>query len=778
MSSENSSTAMMTDLPETLKKIEENWPILPSGLWNSSSIQKLSRLLHELALRSESEGERELHRVITEIDTEINGIIDDNATPDASQFERLTHSLEQLRTMAGRQSDNKPAQAPVHPTAADTTPFDLLYLCASKEEAEQLSESIHASGLRAEILSDAETLQIVLAGPGSKTLLINADYLGTQALEPVLHLSRLNRSMAPQLFVISDQSTVETRLAAMRAGAVQLFTKPIEADQLIETLQQHIHPQPSPRYRVLIVEDDQSQANFASKLLEKGDLETLTISEPLGVIEAVNRFQPDLILMDLYMPGADGIELTRMIRDRWQSAATPVVFLSGEDDPEKKLLALLAGADDFLTKPVRPQQLLATVKTRISRVRQITDVALQQTKQSIPMATRRELLNTLDMTLAEETPAVGFRALLVIRFGSETDVEAAEDASSKPEVVSSAAEAMRPLMQAGDTLARLEYQGLALLCQRKDELALEDLAERVYKDVSQSLGAETPGSIGVGVVLLNSEARHAYEMLSRGESCAQSAYEQKLEGYQLYGEETTAPPVTEAAQPGDTAECERLRSALEEGSLPSRKQIYSSPREHTVDIIELLPQLPHTPPHVNLYELAAGCRLGTDFDRLVYQHALLELSRQVAQGKGGRILFRQSHNLVTEADSLEFIKTQLRRCQIVGTGLMMELDLPSLAANLKLSRELIGELAAMGIAVALGNFACNTTAFKVLSYLRADAIRPHPSLLQISAERIAHIAQQARALRAEIILPRVSSHDDIALPWAEFADHMQADFGS
>jgi DNA-binding response OmpR family regulator/EAL domain-containing protein (putative c-di-GMP-specific phosphodiesterase class I) len=778
MSSESGYASLTPDLSEALQKIEDNWPILPSGLWNSSSIQKLSRLLHELTLRSEAASATEFHQQVVEIDTEINQIIDDNAPPDHSQMDRLTHSLEQLRTQVGRQSSSKPIEGPARVYAVDTSPFDLLFLCASSEEAELLTASMQASGLLGAILTDPEELHAILAGPGSKTLLIDASFLGMQALEPVLHLIKVDRSSAPELFIISDQSTVETRLAAMRADAVHLFTKPIEADHLIETLKQHIHPLPCPRHRVLIVEDDESQAKFASKLLEKGELETLAISEPLGVLEAVYRFQPDLILMDLYMPGADGIELTRMIRDRWQSAAIPVVFLSGEDDPEKKLLALLAGADDFLTKPVRPQQLLATVKTRISRAHQIADVTLRQvcqSSQSSQPGRRRELLNALDLALAEEA-TLGFRALLIIQLGSADAMQVDGSDPKLSESVSAAQEAIRPLMQAGDTLALLEHQGLALLCQRNDELALESLAERLYEGVLKSLSKAGQDRFGLGVVLLNSENRHAYEVLCKGESCAQSAYERNLEGYQLYGEETPATAEAETAHPGDSTECELLRSALKEGSLPIRQQLYSSQKEHAVETFELLPQLPHAALQVDLYQLAANCEVSTRFDRLVYQHALLELSKQIAKGHPRRILFRQSPNLVTEADSLEFMKSQLRRCQIVGTGLIMEFDLPSLAANLQNSRVLIGELAAMGITVALANFTCNTTAFKVLSYLRANAIRPHPSLLQLNIERVQQIAQQARALQAEIILPRAHNQGDIALPWAEFADYIQADF--
>jgi EAL domain-containing protein (putative c-di-GMP-specific phosphodiesterase class I) len=132
--------------------------------------------------------------------------------------------------------------------------------------------------------------------------------------------------------------------------------------------------------------------------------------------------------------------------------------------------------------------------------------------------------------------------------------------------------------------------------------------------------------------------------------------------------------------------------------------------------------------------------------------------------------------VVRKPDYLDFIRTELLKHQVVGTSLMIEFNLPSLAANLKPARALIGELKGLGLSIALSSFACNQTAYKVLSYLRADAIRPHKALLRIDDSKIQQIASQAHSLRAEVILPYVSRHNKLALHWSEAADHIQADF--
>nr|MBP6750792.1 response regulator [Xanthomonadaceae bacterium] len=122
-------------------------------------------------------------------------------------------------------------------------------------------------------------------------------------------------------------------------------------------------------YRVLIVEDDRSQAMFAQSVLRGAGIEAETVgvaSETMGTLE---RFKPDLVLMDLHMPGLSGTELTALIRADAANANLPVVFLTGDTDPESHLEVLVSGGDDYLSKPVRPKHLVAAVQNRIKRAR-------------------------------------------------------------------------------------------------------------------------------------------------------------------------------------------------------------------------------------------------------------------------------------------------------------------------------------------------------------------------------------------------------------------------
>ena len=122
-------------------------------------------------------------------------------------------------------------------------------------------------------------------------------------------------------------------------------------------------------YRILVVEDDRSQALFAEAILRGAGMQAEVVAVPEQVMATMERFDPDLVLMDLHMPGASGTTLTAQIREHPRFLQVPVVFLTGDQDPERQMEALEHGGDDYILKPVRPRHLIAAVQSRVRRAR-------------------------------------------------------------------------------------------------------------------------------------------------------------------------------------------------------------------------------------------------------------------------------------------------------------------------------------------------------------------------------------------------------------------------
>jgi diguanylate cyclase (GGDEF)-like protein len=98
-------------------------------------------------------------------------------------------------------------------------------------------------------------------------------------------------------------------------------------------------------------------------------MRVLTITRALDIMSALIELQPDLVLMDIYMPECSGLELARVIRQQEAYVSLPIVYLSSERDVDKQYEAMSLGGDDFLTKPIEDHRLVRAVRNRAARSR-------------------------------------------------------------------------------------------------------------------------------------------------------------------------------------------------------------------------------------------------------------------------------------------------------------------------------------------------------------------------------------------------------------------------
>jgi diguanylate cyclase (GGDEF)-like protein len=173
----------------------------------------------------------------------------------------------------------------------------------------------------------------------------------------------------PPVIFLSQRNDFEARLWAVRAGGRAYLTKPVDVDRLVsvlDTLTGAFIPEP---FRVLIVDDTRMMSTLYEAMLRDAGMLTVALNNPTQIIQMLNEFQPDLLLLDMYMPTCTGTEVATLIRQQAAFISLPIVFLSGEQDRDHQLAALNHGGDDFLTKPITAAQLVSAVTSRIHRAR-------------------------------------------------------------------------------------------------------------------------------------------------------------------------------------------------------------------------------------------------------------------------------------------------------------------------------------------------------------------------------------------------------------------------
>lgn len=115
---------------------------------------------------------------------------------------------------------------------------------------------------------------------------------------------------------------------------------------------------------VLVVDDDASTCDLVSEYLEQNDFRVSTVHTGEQMLEVIGREAIDLLLLDLRLPGEDGLRLARTVRE---SSRIPIVILTGRMDEADRVMGLELGADDYVTKPFSPRELLARIRAVLRR---------------------------------------------------------------------------------------------------------------------------------------------------------------------------------------------------------------------------------------------------------------------------------------------------------------------------------------------------------------------------------------------------------------------------
>ena len=125
------------------------------------------------------------------------------------------------------------------------------------------------------------------------------------------------------------------------------------------------------KQKILIVDDDTNIAELISLYLTKECYETKMVHDGESALRELSLFQPNLILLDLMLPGMDGYQVCREVRTKSQ---VPIIMLSAKGEVFDKVLGLELGADDYIVKPFDTKELVARVKANLRRCQQMTSM--------------------------------------------------------------------------------------------------------------------------------------------------------------------------------------------------------------------------------------------------------------------------------------------------------------------------------------------------------------------------------------------------------------------
>ncbi len=342
--------------------------------WKIVEAEFLHRLIHGLTGAAGTFGMNSLSDAARSVEAQLAPLLHESKTPDETVWKAIGAGIERLDKLAQiRLASGAPSlKPPAAQLRLDRSP--LIYLVEDDpEQAAHLSESLLADGYRVRVFGTLDEFRANCANPGERPAALIMDMIfpeGGTAGANVLAQIKGNDAECPPVIFASVRDDMPARLAAFRAGASRYLVKPVRPGQLIDLLDGLTGRQPPKAYHVLLVDDDPLLLEAHAAVLRSVGMDVYALSQPLKLLEVLEHFSPDVVVLDVYMPEVSGPELAAVLRERDENLHIPILFLSAESDMTQQLLALNLGGDDFLVKPVQADHLIAAVTARARRARQ------------------------------------------------------------------------------------------------------------------------------------------------------------------------------------------------------------------------------------------------------------------------------------------------------------------------------------------------------------------------------------------------------------------------
>lgn len=681
------------------------------------------------------------------------------------------------------------AAAPPAPTQAVATAWgnrQVFHLCAGHALDNEIDQRLQKAGFEVERLTTTQEFSEIIQGITPALVLVAPSFLGD--LESIGEMVRKLRGRAGQriaLMALANANDVAVRLKAMRAGVDVFLTLPLSADEVLARVQETLAPEEADPFRVLIVEDDRAQALFAESILRKAGMETRVVADPLAALETLEAFDPELVLMDLYMPGCDGMELTALIREREDFVNLPIVFLSGEHDTDKRFDALSAGGDDYLEKPIRPKYLISAVTNRVRRARLLNRrVTHHHARDAISgLYERSYFLERLAQALVQDGGTHSGGLLFVIIDGAQA-IRERIGLSAFDTLLGQVGTLLSGLISGHDMAARYGDTSFVMLVSNPGAQALvafaEEIRTRFEKHVFEVGDKSLALAVSIGIAPLVHGWADATSIVNAAERACARARVNAAQKVQVFED---APPA-----PTHESEQEALLAAINDAVRHDRFQLLFQPiatlnggaEEQFQALLRLRGDRGRLYTAAEIVPVAEESGLIEAVDRWVLQRCLALLQERDRIDRPIRLFISQSIAAFDDADRISWLLPQVQSRQIAPDRVVIELRAADVQSYLHRAIEFCTAARHAGLRIGLSGFEASTANYQMLQHLAVDYLKL--SAKYVGNQSHAHqrelkqLIEFAHSRAIYVIAPLVEQAQVAAELWTVGVDFIQGDF--
>lgn len=478
-------------LPTRLAKTAEQWQQSRLSTEEQSRLApELHRFFHSLKGTGRSLGFERLAMLADQAEDALTAdpLREDIDTYLPHLLQQLDHELQQLRSYQGQQK----ALAAINSFEIITQDEPLrnkrqrlIYLCDDEpEQVDQLIHHMRCFGHEVVHFIDTDTFfkAVLTRRPDAVIMDVQFPHGQTAGTETLTSLNKLTGQQLPAI-VLSAYGDFHSRLSAVRAGCGGYFTKPVKPLDLMLAIDELTAPTSEEPLRVLIVDDEPEAAAYHALLLEEAGMTARQVHHPAEALTALERFNPDLLLIDVYMPVCSGEELANIIRQQPEHLGLPIIYLSSETDSQKQISAMAAGVEAFITKPVQPNELVSAVRLRAERLRLLRSLMTRDSMTGLyNHSTTTELINkTLFQAHRENTQ----HAMAMIDIDHFKQVNDTHGHLAGDQVIITLARLLKSRLRLSDIIGRYGGEEFVVLLKSIDADKAAKLIDSLRNDFSQ-----------------------------------------------------------------------------------------------------------------------------------------------------------------------------------------------------------------------------------------------------------------------------------------------------
>lgn len=667
--------------------------------------------------------------------------------------------------------------------AAASTSRRIYHLSDGDAFAFELDQRLETDGCELEPVESAEEMIELLMSLPPQLIVVGTTHIGS--LETIGNARRdvqKRTGSRIHLLVLAANDDLATRLLARRAGADAVLFRPQHATDVLKQVQALFAPAVEEKVRVLIVEDDRAQALFAQSVLANAGMLAEVQTDPMRVLESLESFGPDLILMDLHMPMANGAELTALIREHPEFIRTPIVFLSGESDPDARNDAIDAGGDDFLSKPIRPKHLITAVQNRVRRVRAMQQMGpVPNARDEATGLYRRayvlDLVNDALGTATDNRSNIG--GVLYFEIDGISVLRERLGLAALEQLLVNAGRQLTTQLADRAPAARIGDSAFLILAADLDDAAQDALGHQLRSALMQHAfdagGKSLRLRASVGICGLRYGFGDASSLLNTAERACREARANDR-GVKRY----EPPKASEMEQ--ESALVEMLREAIAHNGFELIYQpIVAVQGGHDAQYQTLL-RLRDANGRVHmageLVPLAERAKLIVEIDRWVLTRALSVLQQQRESGRSLRLFVPQSTTTLAAPDQVGWLKSELAAHEVPGSALVLETRLEDAIVYAPVLHSFARAMLDDGVQLCLGQFENTAEANRVLEQFPLGFIKlAHKyvsgTVTQTMRDDLRVMIDRAHQLNLQVIGHRVEDAKAAATLWMSGIDYIQ-----